>query len=172
MNNMTVEQLCDWLYRVGYIDAQKERDYDPRSCRAWAEVHKTLAAPMVPYGFMRADQIEGIALNVERGYGGVFEVRTTKDNMFSVPLYTTAPAPDDALASMERNSYDKIITDQDAKLAAAESRVRELEANYSELLYQVHEIIGGQTRHQTALARLRSWNERSNEPVCNGGSND
>ena len=31
---------------------------------------------------------------------------------------------------------------------------------YNELLYQVAEVIPGQTRHETALARLKAYNNR------------
>jgi hypothetical protein len=65
-----------------------------------------------------------------------------------------------------------------AELAMLRERVKVLEAAYSELLYQVHEKIPGQSRHETALARLLSWNAQSNEPECNeaarlrGGSDE
>lgn len=45
--------LCDWLYRAGYVTAQKQRDYDPRGHQAWQDCYDALTTPQpvkVPEG--------------------------------------------------------------------------------------------------------------------------
>lgn len=69
------------------------------------------------------------------------------------------PAQDE-LAKPERNTYDKVIADQDAELA----KLREISQKYHELLYQVAEKIPDQTRHETALSRLQAYNAQPPHP--------
>lgn len=36
------QKLCDWLYRAGYVNREKEEDYDPRARVAWQACYNAI----------------------------------------------------------------------------------------------------------------------------------
>jgi hypothetical protein len=129
-------------------------DFHEHCERASEIIRQALTAPRVPDGW--CDFVRDVVESAE-GYESRSGNKVNGDWVArGRALLTAAPAPADELATLRE-------------------RVKVLEANYSELLYQVHEKIDGQTRHQTALARLAAHNNYYNAPEAarlRGGSDE
>ena len=69
---------------------------------------------------------------------------------------TCARVPTDHSNGCDNPSVERVVNDLKARAESAESRLREAQAQYDELIYAVAQKWPGETRHQTALRYIQN----------------